>query len=129
MYFRSSGLYGVYNNGTAIDSVTVAYTIGQVEIFQYEFDGTTLGARLTGGTAATVAATQTDAFDTVGLTLGRQNNLYFDGRMMEVLIYDSALSTTNRQNVEGYLAWKWGLVSKLPAGHPYKSAPPAGFRA
>jgi hypothetical protein len=32
--------------------------------------------------------------------------------------------TTERQLVEGYLAWRWGLEGNLPAGHPYKSAAP-----
>jgi hypothetical protein len=31
---------------------------------------------------------------------------------------------TKQEIVEGYLAWKWGLVSKLPVGHPYKNQPP-----
>jgi hypothetical protein len=42
----------------------------------------------------------------------------------EVLVYDSVLSTGDRQRVEGYLFWKWGLVSLCPSGHPYKNAPP-----
>jgi hypothetical protein len=29
-----------------------------------------------------------------------------------------------RQLLEGYLAWKWGLVGALPAGHPYKNVAP-----
>jgi len=28
------------------------------------------------------------------------------------------------EKIEGYLAWKWGQVSNLPGGHPYKSTPP-----
>jgi len=28
------------------------------------------------------------------------------------------------EKAEGYLAWKWGLVSLLPSGHPYKNSPP-----
>ena len=42
----------------------------------------------------------------------------------EVIIYNKLVSTTERQQVEGYLAWKWGLVSNLPSNHPYKNAPP-----
>ena len=30
---------------------------------------------------------------------------------------------TDRQKVEGYLAWKWGLQASLDASHPYKDAP------
>jgi hypothetical protein len=29
------------------------------------------------------------------------------------------LTTTQRQQVEGYLAWKWGLNASLPTTHPY----------
>lgn len=36
----------------------------------------------------------------------------------EVIIYNSYLSSNDRQNVEGYLAQKWGLTYALPASHP-----------
>ena len=42
----------------------------------------------------------------------------------EIVLYNTALTTTERQQVEGYLAWKWGLQSNLPAGHAYKLAKP-----
>ncbi len=31
---------------------------------------------------------------------------------------------SKQQIVEGYLAWKWGLVANLPVGHLYKNTPP-----
>jgi hypothetical protein len=43
---------------------------------------------------------------------------YF-GNVFEMLIYNRALTTTERQQVEGYLAWKWGLRTSLPTAHPY----------
>lgn len=48
----------------------------------------------------------------------------FDGLIAEVIVYASALSTTDRQKVEGYLAHKWGIIGSLPSGHPYKSTAP-----
>ncbi len=42
----------------------------------------------------------------------------------EILIYKRNMTTFERQQVEGYLAWKWGLVSQLPSNHPYKLYPP-----
>ena len=48
----------------------------------------------------------------------------WSGNCSEVIIGDSALSTDNRQKLEGYLAWKWGLQADLPVGHPYKNTPP-----
>ena len=42
----------------------------------------------------------------------------------EMVFLDYVPSESDRQLLEGYLAWKWGLEAKLPAGHPYKSAAP-----
>lgn len=41
----------------------------------------------------------------------------------EIVIYKSFLTDTQRQQVEGYLAWKWGMVGNLPSTHPYKLFP------
>ena len=42
----------------------------------------------------------------------------------EVIVYSTTPTDQQRQTIEGYLAWKWGLVASLPAGHPYKNYPP-----
>jgi hypothetical protein len=42
----------------------------------------------------------------------------------ELIVYDGTLSLMDIQQVEGYLANKWGLTSKLPAGHPFKRFKP-----
>ncbi len=58
-------------------------------------------------------------------TLGRYNsNAYANMTMSEFVIASSSLSTSDRQKLEGYLAWKWGTVTSLPNDHPYKSAAP-----
>lgn len=49
---------------------------------------------------------------------------FFSGFIGEVLIFSKTLSTIERQQVEGYLAWKWGLQTSLPATHPYAKFPP-----
>ena len=43
------------------------------------------------------------------------------GYIYEIIMYNSLLGTTQRQQVEGYLAQKWGLTSSLPASHPGRS--------
>jgi hypothetical protein len=47
-----------------------------------------------------------------------------NGLVYEVLLFNSALAAAQRQQVEGYLAWKWGLVGNLPSNHPFKLWPP-----
>ena len=42
----------------------------------------------------------------------------FIGTISEVIFYSFVLGTSQRQQVEGYLAQKWGATSSLPAGHP-----------
>ncbi len=46
------------------------------------------------------------------------------GDIAEVVVAGQAVSTTDRQRLEGYLAWKWGTQATLPAGHPFLSAAP-----
>lgn len=48
---------------------------------------------------------------------------YFTGGIYELLFYSSPPTTAQRQQVEGYLAWKWGLTSSLPSNHPYRLTP------
>jgi hypothetical protein len=60
-------------------------------------------------------------------------NMYFVGRAgipaevaghyCEIIVYNTNLSETQRQDIEGYLAWKWGIQSRLPASHPYSGVP------
>lgn len=35
-----------------------------------------------------------------------------------------ALTLSDREKLEGYLSWQWGLEGDLPGGHPYKLSPP-----
>jgi hypothetical protein len=46
------------------------------------------------------------------------------GQVAEILYYNNAIGLNGYQLIEGYLAWKWGLQSRLPSNHPYKNAAP-----
>ena len=46
------------------------------------------------------------------------------GQVNEFLIFNRSLSQAEYQQVEGYLAWKWGLTGRLPSGHPNQYMPP-----
>ena len=53
----------------------------------------------------------------------------FLGSVGEVITYPTALTNTEREKIESYLAWKWGLQSSLPATNPWKNTPPTGDTA
>lgn len=59
------------------------------------------------------------------ISVGAWNEGSFDlpGNIAEIIVTHT-IDTTQRQLIEGYLAWKWGLQASLPGGHPYLSAPP-----
>lgn len=62
-----------------------------------------------------------------GITVGSrftQNTETFQGHIAEVLYYQRLLTTQERQQVEGYLAWKWGLSNNLASNHPYRRISP-----
>jgi hypothetical protein len=67
------------------------------------------------------------AITTGGINIGNRysNSEAWPGHICEIIIYTGVASTAQRQQVEGYLAWKWGLQSSLAAGHPFKGGPPS----
>ena len=62
------------------------------------------------------------------LFLGSATNgaLPYTGSIAEVLVYNRFLTPAEQSMAEGYLACKWGLQNRLPAGHPYSNACPQG---
>jgi hypothetical protein len=50
--------------------------------------------------------------------------LFSRGDLAEIVLLNYVPTTETRQNLEGYLAHKWGLTSKLPVDHPYKNNKP-----
>ena len=68
-----------------------------------------------------------------GIIIGARNdaggiwvNKLLTGNINEIILYKTTLTTNQRQQVEGYLAWKWGIQSSF-ISHPYSSAPPVQY--
>ena len=105
------------------------------------------------GNPNTVSVTNSDSnWDIISLTLVQNvsNNMYWNGtsievsnnsniinslsfnneanpsncEIAEVIFYNRDVITEERQVVEGYLAWKWGLQLNLPPNHPWSATPP-----
>lgn len=77
----------------------------------------------------------TNSSNTAGFNTGVSSSAYlfsnpvsaglWPGSIQEYVIFNRNLTLDERQKFEGYLAWKWNLVSKLPANHPYKTFKPS----
>lgn len=86
---NGTGAYTYYRDGSLIDSNNTANGIPSATVRM--------------GIGANGAAT----FDVDGT--------YYP---FEIIMFNQYLGDTDRRNVEGYLAQKWGLTANLPAGHP-----------
>ncbi len=64
-----------------------------------------------------------DNFTLGAVRVGAAIARHIRGEVNEIVICNN-LSNADRQRMEGYLAWKWGIQSDLPVDHPYSSAPP-----
>ena len=79
------------------------------------------------GDPPTVASVQNPTLATTGMNIGGPSN-YFNGTISEVLIFSGNLTAGQRQIVEGYLAYKWGIQTNLPTIQPfYRSIPFARY--
>lgn len=81
------------------------------------FDGTPS----TDTTGTTLGANTFFSPNTIGAYSNGESSSVPNAGISEIIIYNRALSIADRQLVEGYLAWKWKNVSRLPVTHPYKS--------
>lgn len=88
--------------------------------------GSSLATAFANGTSSVIQNVGTGANSTI--TIGNYSVASlntgdgFRGFIHEILVYDRALSTSNRQIVEGYLTTKWGIKTKLPSDHPYRTS-------
>jgi hypothetical protein len=87
-------------------------------------NGTASSINVDGAAAVTktLSNTPNTGAVTVGITVGSYNSAseFFNGTVQEIRVYDSILTTDERQYIEGELATKWGLLANLPSDHPYK---------
>jgi len=103
-------------------------------------NGSPAAARVNGTAIAPLSVTKTTSHTILALTqlktggpwyfssLGTDNLTPSDtswrGDYAEVIVLPSAATTEQTELLEGYLAWKWDLVSTLPNDHPYKNRIP-----
>lgn len=106
-------------NGEDVDNRSVSYTIDADEA---------VGMTVTANYDAAVESLGSFTYPPLTkLTMGAQNGEAngLNGQVGELVVVQADdISLTDKQKLEGYTAWKWGMVDELPGGHPYKSAAP-----
>jgi len=116
-YVPGGNLIGPYTTFVGVGTLTTSVSIGNSYLTSYSWSGTTTnvgfnGATPTSGTQPAFASSETL------LWIAYDNGAYTTVNIGEILLYNSVLAAPQRQQVESYLAQKWGLREQLPQGHP-----------
>jgi hypothetical protein len=129
-YGLSLGFTNPANVATSTNSSNVMGTSNTI-IYQASYNGyTTNGSALylNGVTSATFTDTppspQTALTNTWFSAIGPNNDMPAQIEFSEIVMYNTTLTTGQRQLVEGYFAWKWKLKSQFPSDHPFFLIPP-----
>ncbi len=137
MTWNNSGLMVEYGNGTTLDQpIDTIYdtapillqirksptasqmyingTLVQTQATNFTFSNQPPRFAYVGGAAGTLAAS----------TWNDPGSDHLSGAIHSIVQFNSNLVTSDRQRVEGILAWQYGIQSVLPASHPFKNSAP-----
>lgn len=110
--------------GNDVDTFGQTYVAGLPSTVVARQSGADGKSTFLNGVAGGVSANTENLTSYAGANIGSFLGNFFVGGMAEIVMTTSALSINDRQKLEGYLAWKWGMQANLPADHPYKLLPP-----
>ena len=125
-FFNDNMSLNIYS--TEFNTAIPAYSASAepTRIYSYALNTATAEQVMNGTTLQSTAGTYRLA-GFLGPQLGRRysgvNIAYHSFNISEMIGFAPIISVAQRQVVEGYLAWKWGLVGNLPTAHPYRTAP------
>ena len=112
-----------FGNNTAGQFINQSIVTSNPNIFSFTSGSTVINGLFnsTPVSGATGLATRTTTAQ--GFAIGAEwsgsayGNIVSTASIYEIIVYNQALSTPQRQQVEAYLAQKWSLTGSLPQGH------------
>jgi hypothetical protein len=115
----------LYANGSTIGQTT-AIPLGSNALIGFTISSTGNSINVNGTLTTYTGTSSTSAADSTWFMFGDARGTFVsDVNVYEFVGFNTDLTTTQRQQVEGYLAAKWGLLSSVVSGHPFKSIPPS----
>lgn len=135
----NGGMLVVYNSGTTTrksgSTNTIDVNTRGLAVIADDGSASTLaadtfstnGSLVTGnrgaGTSATVATCDSNLIIGQSRITSTYSNI-LTGYVYEIIVSLRKYSIFERQQIEGYLAWKWGFPNQLPSTHPFSKYPP-----
>jgi hypothetical protein len=107
--FRSNGTVGSYGFDGVHVEATAAYTVGDWACLTSRHSSSSIVVRVNKIAGTASASIPSFGFQGVSIQLGSGYGGVFIGDLAELVVYNVALSATDRQAVETYLMNKWGI--------------------
>jgi len=106
--------FAFYGNDLDNTSIPVYTANEPASIICFQYSKPNRAIYYNGGLGAS-DTNSTDLASWTGAMVGGGGGTWaaYQGKIFEIIIYGAVLSTQQRQQVEGYLGWKWGLASSL----------------
>ena len=112
----------VYAADNAIENLNTWYVSGLVSDISSAANTAVNGFFVNGAFSAN--STTLGANTATDLIVGAKNSgalaNMFNGYIAEIILFSGEVTTADRQKVEGYLSWKFGVEGNLPLDHPYR---------
>ena len=105
-----------------------ASTSWRIAFFERDWGAGTSSIKLNGGTAYTqggYTAGNTSNTASAGIRIATDGAGNFTAiNVAAILVGNTALSGTELEKLEGWLAWRYNMQTNLPSGHPYRNIRP-----
>jgi len=121
-YTPTTNMQVEFNTGSGLkySGTSKPSSFNTIFICSMSYNGSVVYLYVDGQNSAYTSST-TGTMDINNINIGAPSQ--FIGNIGELVIVNSTNGNI-RLMLEGYLAWKWGLLSNLPALHPYKNIAP-----
>ena len=125
LYGTTSGRISLYYNGA--DRANAAVTSNTYVVAASRRNAGTASLWVNGTKATDGTGLGTTNFNITTVRMGTDManaDSGMNGALAEQIVFRSSLTDAQCDQVNGYLAWKWGLQGNLPNAHAYKNTPP-----
>ena len=128
--FFMDGQTAIRFYGQSANISTFSVNTSTPQLFSFQSSGTSISGWLNGTSQSGGTLSSSRTSTAQGFAIGASwygtfyGNIVANALLYEILVYNSALTTSQRQQVEGYLAHKWGLQTSIPSTHPFYSIRP-----
>lgn len=127
-YIRAVGQRADGDSPVTVVSPAAYLTQWVMQIVTFDYVTGAIRMHINGALVATGAMTTgTGTSATDSLSVGMHPGASYRVRGADTSVYASVLTQTQIDKLFGYMAENWNLRSKLPVGHPYKTASVNGF--